>query len=53
LQGPELGSILDARAAVERRSLFGGPARQTVLDAVADAERRWRELAAAVPPRQP
>jgi argininosuccinate lyase len=41
LSGPELGAALDPRAAVERRSLLGGPARERVLSAIAEAEREW------------
>ncbi|MGC4090487.1 MAG: hypothetical protein QM756_21955 [Polyangiaceae bacterium] len=41
LTGPELQSALDPAAAVERRSLLGGPARARVLDAASHAEREW------------
>ncbi|HEY2410106.1 MAG TPA: argininosuccinate lyase [Polyangiaceae bacterium] len=42
LQGPELASALDPVAAIERRSLLGGPAKATVSAAIADARGRWR-----------
>ncbi|HET9929088.1 MAG TPA: argininosuccinate lyase [Polyangiaceae bacterium] len=41
LKGPELASALDPAAAVERRSLVGGPARARVLAAISEAERDW------------
>jgi argininosuccinate lyase len=34
-------SVLDPAAAVERRAVAGGPARQCVVAAIADARRRW------------
>src|SRR6185503_20369799 len=37
LSGPGLASALDPAAAVERRSLIGGPARATVEKAISDA----------------
>jgi argininosuccinate lyase len=36
-----LDNVLDVRAAVERRRVFGGPARDRVLEAIADARERW------------
>jgi argininosuccinate lyase len=36
-----LSSVLDPRAAVERRNIVGGPARPRVLEAIADARARW------------
>jgi argininosuccinate lyase len=41
LTGPDLALALDPEAAVERRSLVGGPAKATVLSAIADARSRW------------
>jgi argininosuccinate lyase len=41
LQGEGLAAALDPGAAVERRSLVGGPAKQTVLKAIASSRRRW------------
>jgi hypothetical protein len=41
LSGPELAAALDPEAAVERRSLVGGPAKATVLAAIVDARSRW------------
>ena len=41
LSGPERASALDPSAAVERRSLVGGPAKATVLAAIDDAKSRW------------
>ncbi|MFZ5889786.1 MAG: argininosuccinate lyase [Myxococcota bacterium] len=41
LTGPELRSALDPAAAVERRSLIGGPARERVLSAITEAEAEW------------
>jgi argininosuccinate lyase len=43
LTGDGLKSALDPAAAVERRSLIGGPARATVERAISDARRRWSE----------
>lgn len=43
---PEVESALDARAAVERRAVVGGPARARVLEALRDARRRWEPLEA-------
>jgi hypothetical protein len=37
LSGPELELALDPDAAVERRSLIGGPAKARVLEAIARA----------------
>jgi argininosuccinate lyase len=45
LAGPELLLALDPREAVERRALVGGPARERVLSAIAQAERDWAESA--------
>jgi argininosuccinate lyase len=36
-----IGEVFSVEAAVERRNLLGGPARQRVLDAVAEARTRW------------
>jgi argininosuccinate lyase len=41
LSGEGLSSALDPAAAVERRSLIGGPARATVERAIAHARTRW------------
>lgn len=41
LASPERAAALDPALAVERRRSVGGPARQTVLAAIADARRRW------------
>lgn len=41
LMRPEAQEALDARAAVERRKLVGGPARSSVLKEIEEAERRW------------
>ena len=38
----EVASALDPKQAVERRSVVGGPARGRVLEAIADARRRWQ-----------
>jgi argininosuccinate lyase len=43
LVGDGLRSALDPAAAVERRSLVGGPAKATVLKAIAYARARWAE----------
>jgi argininosuccinate lyase len=42
LSGDGLRSALDPAAAVERRSLVGGPARTTVERAIALARQRWQ-----------
>jgi argininosuccinate lyase len=42
LQGPELASVLDPAASVERRAVLGGPAKPRVLAAIADAKARWK-----------
>jgi argininosuccinate lyase len=34
-------SALDPQMSVENRKIFGGPARSRVLEAIADAEKRW------------
>jgi len=39
---PERAAALDAALAVERRSVIGGPAKKTVLLAIADARSRWK-----------
>ncbi len=44
LVGPELALALDPEAAVERRSLVGGPAKATVLAAIGAARGRWPAL---------
>ena len=41
LTGPELALALDPEAAVERRSLVGGPAKARVAMAIAEARSRW------------
>jgi argininosuccinate lyase len=41
LARPEAKSALDPDAAVERRRLVGGPAREQVQAAIADAKERW------------
>ena len=41
LVGDGLRSALDPAAAVERRSLLGGPAKSTVLEAIETAKARW------------
>jgi argininosuccinate lyase len=41
LAGPELAQVLDPAAAVERRSVLGGPARVRVVEAIAEARERW------------
>jgi argininosuccinate lyase len=41
LTSPERAAALDPALAVERRRVVGGPARETVLAAIADARRRW------------
>ena len=38
---PAVAGVLDPQAAVERRDVMGGPARQRVVEAVAEARRRW------------
>ncbi len=43
LTGDGLRSALDPAAAVERRSLIGGPAKATVTQAIAQARRSWAE----------
>jgi argininosuccinate lyase len=43
LVGDGLRSALDPAAAVERRSLIGGPAKATVQQAIATARARWAE----------
>jgi argininosuccinate lyase len=43
LSGEGLASALDPAAAVERRSLVGGPARATVEKAIGTARRRWSD----------
>jgi argininosuccinate lyase len=41
LTGPELALALDPEAAVERRSLIGGPGKARVASAIAEARSRW------------
>jgi argininosuccinate lyase len=43
LTGAGLSSALDPAAAVERRSLIGGPAKATVTRAIAHARKVWSE----------
>ena len=38
---PEVQGALDPAAAVERRAVFGGPAKARVLGAISDARARW------------
>jgi argininosuccinate lyase len=40
-----IDNVFSVEAAVERRSLFGGPARARVLEAIAEARSRWAALA--------
>ena len=42
LTKPEAKTALDPAAAVERRRVIGGPARERVIEAIADARVRWR-----------
>jgi argininosuccinate lyase len=44
LTGAELRQALDPEAAVERRALFGGPAKPRVLEAIAAARAHWAGL---------
>jgi argininosuccinate lyase len=46
---PERASALDVALAVERRNVIGGPARETVLAAIADARSRWTNVAKPKP----
>jgi argininosuccinate lyase len=39
-----IDNVFSVEAAVERRSLFGGPARARVLEAIAEARSRWATL---------
>ncbi|HEY3498940.1 MAG TPA: hypothetical protein VGK73_29820, partial [Polyangiaceae bacterium] len=41
LARPERAQALDPALAVERRRVIGGPARDTVRSAIADAKSRW------------
>ena len=45
LAAKERAAALDPALAVERRRVIGGPARETVKSAIADARRRWAEAA--------
>jgi hypothetical protein len=36
-------AVFSVEAAVERRSLLGGPARARVLEAIAEARARWAQ----------
>jgi argininosuccinate lyase len=45
LSGAELRQALDPEAAVERRSLVGGPAKLRVLEAIAAARAHWASVA--------
>jgi argininosuccinate lyase len=47
LSGAELRQALDPEAAVERRSLVGGPAKLRVLEAIAAARAHWAGVATA------
>jgi argininosuccinate lyase len=47
LSGSELRQALDPEAAVERRSLVGGPAKLRVLEAIAAARSHWESVATA------
>jgi argininosuccinate lyase len=42
LSAPEALNALDPSKSVENRKIFGGPARTRVLEAIAEAELRWR-----------
>lgn len=42
LGSPEVRSALDPEAAVERRRLVGGPAKERVLAEIEDARARWK-----------
>jgi hypothetical protein len=44
LASKERAKALDPALAVERRSLVGGPARSTVVAAIADARSRWKNV---------
>jgi argininosuccinate lyase len=46
LATPERAGALDPALAVERRSVIGGPAKQTVMLAITDARARWKSAAA-------
>jgi argininosuccinate lyase len=41
LSGGELSDVLDPARAVERRQVLGGPARERVIEAIAEAKERW------------
>lgn len=43
LVGLDVSAALDPQTAVERRSLLGGPAKQRVHEAIADARARWND----------
>jgi len=43
LGGDDALSALDPAAAVERRRVLGGPAKERVLEAIADARQRWND----------
>lgn len=45
LAGTEAQSALDPAAAVERRTVVGGPARTRVVEAITDARTRWSAVA--------
>jgi argininosuccinate lyase len=49
LTAAELAEILDPVRAVERRTLIGGPARERVVAAIAEARTRWNVEAVASP----
>jgi argininosuccinate lyase len=42
LTGDDVATALDPVAAVERRSVFGGPALKRVVEAIAEGRQRWR-----------
>ena len=44
LAHPDAIAVLDPAKSVERRRLIGGPARPRVLEAIADARRRWTSV---------
>jgi argininosuccinate lyase len=48
LATPERRTALDVALAVERRTVVGGPAKQTVLAAIATARARWQDARARV-----
>ncbi|MBX3126929.1 MAG: argininosuccinate lyase [Polyangiaceae bacterium] len=49
LSAPEVRDALDPRRAVERRLVFGGPARERVAEAIAEARQHWASRAQRAP----